>query len=69
MLQKLLKFHRGPVHLGQAMKESLQSEPISPVLIDEHYIAMDRRVNITLRTVADCIKKYGADKVIHDDGL
>ena len=68
MLQKLLRFHQGPIHLGEAMKRSLSTEAIHPVLIDEHFEAMDRRVNFTLRAVADCVQNHGADKVVFNDG-
>lgn len=68
MLEKLLGFLQGPVHLGEAMKMSMKTEAIHPVLIDEHFEALDRRVNITLRAVAECVKNHGADKVVIDDG-
>ena len=68
MLQKLLRFHKGPVHLGEALKRSLRSEAIHPVLIDEHFEALDRRVNIILKAVAECVENHGADKVVFDDG-
>ncbi len=68
MLQKLLRFHLGPVHLGEALKRSLNTEAIAPVLIDEHFEAVDRRVNITLKAVAECVQTHGAKKVVFHDG-
>lgn len=67
MLLKLLSFHKGPVHLGEALKRSMATEAIAPVLIDEHYEAVDRRVNHTLKLVAECVRKYGARRVVIDD--
>ena len=69
MLQKLLEFHVGPVHLGETLKKSLRKEAIHPVLIDEHFEAIDRRVNYTLKAVAECVQNYGADKVVFNDGF
>ena len=69
MLQKLLQFHQGPIHLGEALKRSLRTEAIHPVLVAEHYEAIDRRVNIILKAVAECVQNHGASKVVFNDGF
>jgi hypothetical protein len=47
-LSTLLQFHTGPISLGSALKKSLHSDPVDPVLADNHFKAIDRRVGIIL---------------------
>lgn len=42
------------------MRESLEKDPIAPVLWEPHYPAMDRRVTIILEVVRSCIDKAAA---------
>lgn len=37
------------------MKESMASDPMSPVLWEPHFVALDRRVEILLRTLRNCV--------------
>ena len=53
-LTTLLKFHQGPQGLGQALKQSLESDAVAPVLLDDQFVAMDRRVSLILQLGAHC---------------
>ena len=51
------------------MDESLQNDPLYPILLPSHLAAFDRRVGIILQTVRECldsVKDYSA--VFEDDG-
>ncbi|XP_012255104.3 extracellular serine/threonine protein CG31145 [Athalia rosae] len=56
-LGMLLKWHNGGVRLSEAIRKSLLSDPLTPVLWEPHYAALDRRVGIVLQGVRDCIDK------------
>ncbi|EDX14076.1 GD18367 [Drosophila simulans] len=56
-LVKLLEFHNGPKPLSQLMGESLNQDPVSPVLWQPHLEALDRRTGIILQSIRDCIKR------------
>jgi hypothetical protein len=50
------------------MRESMSVDPLQPILWEPHLTALDRRVQIVLMTVRDCISRTGsADKVIIAD--
>lgn len=42
------------------MRESLSSDPLTPVLAEQHLIALDRRVQIILQEIRKCIKNLDA---------
>ncbi|XP_067929825.1 glycosaminoglycan xylosylkinase-like [Watersipora subatra] len=56
--------------LGQVFFQVLQTEPLAPLLTPQHFLAVDRRLQIIIRTVSDCItKKKGIEAdVLVDDG-
>lgn len=56
-LQTLLTFHNGPVKLSAALRKSLEKDPVAPVLWEPHLEALDRRVQIILRGIRDCLQK------------
>ncbi|XP_068230432.1 extracellular serine/threonine protein CG31145-like isoform X2 [Palaemon carinicauda] len=56
-LDNLLRFHRGPQHLSDAMRASMSVDPITPILWEPHMVALDRRVNIILQIVRECVEK------------
>ena len=59
-LETLLNFHNSDETLGKSLKKSLKSDPVNPVLLEPHFEALDRRVELILKTVRDCIiKKAG----------
>lgn len=56
-LESLLKFHNGPVKLSAALRKSLDDDPLAPILWEPHLEALDRRVQIILRGIRDCVQK------------
>ncbi|XP_077474141.1 extracellular serine/threonine protein kinase FAM20C [Stigmatopora argus] len=53
--------------LSTLMEESLLRDRLSPVLIRPHLQAMDRRLGLVLRTLADCVAKEGYANVVDQD--
>ena len=69
-LVKLLDFYQGDTRLSEAMRRSLADDKVAPVLLDDHLVALDRRVNIILKTVRKClVKNPDTSKVVVDDGF
>lgn len=52
-----LRFQTGPQSLSEAMRSSMSIDPISPILWEPHMRALDRRVNIILQVMRECINK------------
>uniref|UniRef100_A0A2K6GN28 FAM20A golgi associated secretory pathway pseudokinase n=1 Tax=Propithecus coquereli TaxID=379532 RepID=A0A2K6GN28_PROCO len=50
--------------LSDVMRESLLEDQLAPVLTEPHLLALDRRLQIILRTVERCIEVYGEQSVI-----
>ncbi|XP_043567287.1 extracellular serine/threonine protein kinase FAM20C-like isoform X1 [Chiloscyllium plagiosum] len=53
--------------LSEVMAESLERDKLSPILIEPHLKAMDRRLRIILRSVSDCVEKEGRSAVVEND--
>ncbi|MCI4384201.1 hypothetical protein PGIGA_G00036110 [Pangasianodon gigas] len=53
--------------LSFLMEESLRRDSLSPILIQPHLEAMDRRLRLVLQVLADCIEKEGYSSVVEDD--
>lgn len=53
--------------LSGLMSESLLRDKLTPILIQPHLKAMDRRLRHTLNVLADCIEKEGYSNVVEDD--
>ncbi|KAG7491811.1 hypothetical protein MATL_G00008130 [Megalops atlanticus] len=53
--------------LSAVMAESLLKDRLTPVLIQPHLDAMDRRLRLVLKVLADCIEKEGYSNVVEDD--
>ncbi|CAB1338300.1 unnamed protein product [Coregonus sp. 'balchen'] len=53
--------------LSGLMSESLLRDKLTPILIQPHLEAMDRRLRHTLNVLADCIEKEGYSNVVEDD--
>ncbi|XP_057668825.1 extracellular serine/threonine protein CG31145 isoform X2 [Diorhabda carinulata] len=56
-LETLIRFHNGPIKLSAAMRISMSSDPISPILWEPHLEALDRRVELILKGIRDCLQK------------
>ena len=67
--EKAFNFYKGPKHLSDLMRESLAKDPVAPILLERHLVALDRRVKIILKTVYKCMLKNGVNKVVIDDGF
>ena len=49
------------------MRESLSHDLLAPVLLEEHLLALDRRVKVILKMVNKCIQNYGHSRSITVD--
>jgi len=54
-LKTLLSFHNGDKTLSSDLNQSMSSDPINPVLLDKHLLALDRRLGTILGVVRDCV--------------
>ncbi|XP_042305649.1 pseudokinase FAM20A [Sceloporus undulatus] len=52
--------------LSDIMRESLLQDRLTPVLTEPHLLALDRRLQIILKTVENCIEANGEDIVVAD---
>ncbi|XP_067279203.1 extracellular serine/threonine protein kinase FAM20C [Pseudorasbora parva] len=53
--------------LSSLMEESLLQDQLAPILIQPHLEAMDRRLRLVLKVLADCIEKEGFSSVVEND--
>ncbi|XP_061667022.1 pseudokinase FAM20A isoform X3 [Syngnathoides biaculeatus] len=53
--------------LSDVMRESLQKDPLRPILTEAHLSALDRRLLKLLRAVQRCTRKLGDERVVADD--
>ncbi|XP_030646696.1 extracellular serine/threonine protein kinase FAM20C [Chanos chanos] len=53
--------------LSSLMEESLRRDRLAPILIQPHLEAMDRRLRLVLKVLADCVEKEGYSAVVEDD--
>lgn len=63
-LRRLLSFHNGPEPLSAAMRRSLRRDPVDPVLTEPHLSALDRRVQLVLEVLRECVSERSAAEVI-----
>ncbi|KAG8190246.1 hypothetical protein JTE90_001330 [Oedothorax gibbosus] len=67
---RLLQLQLNPMKLSSLMRCSLYKDPLNPVLLDSHLEALDRRLEIVLNVLHDCIKKNSVDSVFfYDKGV
>lgn len=66
-LGTLLKFHNGPTRLSAAMKQSMASDPVAPVLWEPHLTALDRRVGMILQAIRDCVNREESEQVVQSE--
>lgn len=45
----LLRYHTGPVKLSEAIRVSMEADAVSPILVEGHMQALDRRIPIVLQ--------------------
>ncbi|XP_055945979.1 extracellular serine/threonine protein CG31145-like isoform X3 [Argiope bruennichi] len=64
---RLYSFHMGPKRLSDLMRDSMATDPITPVLIEPHLSALDRRVGKILQVVRLCLNANSPDLVFLDD--
>lgn len=53
----VIRFQSGPQRLSEAMRASMSIDPVSPILWEPHMRALDRRLNIILQIVRECVVK------------
>ncbi|XP_017274014.1 extracellular serine/threonine protein kinase FAM20C [Kryptolebias marmoratus] len=53
--------------LSALMAESMERDRLTPVLIQPHLDAMDRRLRLVLKVLSECIEKEGYGYVVEDD--
>lgn len=51
------RFHTGPESLGAAMRRTMSSDPVTPILTEAHLTALDRRVTTILQVMRECLTK------------
>ncbi|XP_053325937.1 extracellular serine/threonine protein kinase FAM20C-like [Spea bombifrons] len=66
-MQRLQLLATEPYRLSDVMRESLSSDPLTPILTEPHLAALDRRLGITLGIIKQCLRKEGYQRVMHDD--
>ncbi|BFZ03729.1 hypothetical protein BsWGS_06768 [Bradybaena similaris] len=67
-LAKFIKLYQGPESLSEVMRKSLSSDSLSPILLEPHLSALDRRLAKVIKAISDCIHsgKSWSDVVIED---
>lgn len=53
--------------LSDVMRESLENDPLHPILTEPHLLALDRRLQKVLRVVQRCVRRLGEDRVVIRD--
>lgn len=48
------------------MRKSMSQDPIAPILWEPHLVALDRRVDIILKGIRDCLQK-GEEPLLDSD--
>ncbi|KAI3364971.1 hypothetical protein L3Q82_001141 [Scortum barcoo] len=66
-LLRLQLLARAEFRLSDVMRESLEGDPLQPILTEPHLLALDRRLEKVLRVVQRCVRRLGEDDVITKD--
>ena len=67
--KKLLELSKGTKSLGSLLRVATSVDSVAPVLTDEHFEAVDRRLEKVTKLIAQCIEKTGAAAVLTEDVL
>ncbi|CAG2182703.1 unnamed protein product [Oppiella nova] len=66
-LKRVLSFTQQDHRLSGLMRRSLSADPVNPVLSEPNLEALDRRVNIILQSVRECLNQKPSQEVISFD--
>ncbi|KAM9336518.1 pseudokinase FAM20A [Symphorus nematophorus] len=66
-LLRLQLLARAEYRLSDVMRESLEGDPLQPILTEPHLLALNRRLQKVLRVVQRCVRRLGEDEVITKD--
>ncbi|XP_029383256.1 pseudokinase FAM20A [Echeneis naucrates] len=53
--------------LSDVMRESLEGDPLQPILTEPHLLALDRRLQKILKVIQRCVRRLGENEVITKD--
>lgn len=65
--QRLQLLAKEEYKLSSLMEESLLRDRLTPILIQPHLQAMDRRLRLVLQVLASCIENEGYVNVVEED--
>ncbi len=57
----LLNYYVGPISLSEALTKSLSKDPVAPILAEKYLTAVDRRLEIVLRELNQCLEKVNGN--------
>ncbi|XP_033109930.1 extracellular serine/threonine protein kinase FAM20C-like [Anneissia japonica] len=62
--RRLIILSKEEYKLSDVMRESLSHDQITPVILEAHLEALDRRLGTILRTINHCVQKMGEEDVL-----
>lgn len=65
--ERLTVLHHNSVPLSSLMRCSLSRDSLSPILLEKHLRALDRRLEIVLRCIKDCLMNHKSKEVFYVD--
>jgi hypothetical protein len=54
------------VSISAALRDLMENDIASPVLTDEDFVALDRRMKIVQEAMSTCIVEHGPTEVLHE---
>ncbi|CAL9698905.1 unnamed protein product [Knipowitschia caucasica] len=66
-LVRLQLLSRPQYRLSDVLRESLELDPLRPILTPPHLQALDRRLHTVLRAVQRCVRRLGQEQVVTTD--
>ena len=64
-VQRLVRMYSGPLSLGALINNTLNTDPVSPVLIQPQLNALDRRLTKLLKEISQCLH---TPEIVYDNG-